>query len=646
MGHSFEQADEEVVGTFLKYFDRLKDQDGFTWDHAEYAKPKVLYEKVCKKMLDKNLFIGICTIKERVISPSKLKKRWLRESVYANLYDFEFKTSDWIIQEIGYALGSGINVILLLEEGLREPGGLQGDLEYITFNREVPEKSFIKILEMISGLKPTKITEESERIAQPILKKDKKEEEKDEEIKMEPDENWKRSDYFKALYQAIINNDEKKEEEISESYLSTDYGKQAEAKIDLKLDRLFIRLFHQKEINLQEVQKLLKEHPSNVGIHSLLGNIYNKYEQYEKSAEYYLKAARLSSDNLQKLQKLSSAAVAFSKIGNESKKESALDQAKDILYNMEDGETELLKALIEISKIENDNVHYLAFYEGLLDCNPDDHSHRFDLAFKYSEVDEYDLSLYHYKMLIKNKPDDLEYIWNNTGWALQQLNLPGKAVEAYQESKKSNNTLAMSNLADMALKAGFVDLAEEICNKAIEFKDCNPRIPKILSQLKSLREDESIKEQKLLEKTQRLRLFYIDYAHACTKKLTSDIQGIWKGLKFDLTIEIKDGYFQAKGSYEKNLLAGLLREASGGHTSRDTTSKMSVLYQGSIFGLGIKFKQTIKEENHTTLPFPKSDVTNEGLMIISEDLTKIKVYQKGDRDNEKFYVLRRKKNKS
>ena len=101
MGHSFEQADEEVVGTFLKYFDRLKDQDGFTWDHAEYAKPKVLYEKVCKKMLDKNLFIGICTIKERVISPSKLKKRWLRESVYANLYDFEFKNYDLIIQEIG-----------------------------------------------------------------------------------------------------------------------------------------------------------------------------------------------------------------------------------------------------------------------------------------------------------------------------------------------------------------------------------------------------------------------------------------------------------------------------------------------------------------------------------------------------------------
>lgn len=49
-----------------------------------------------------------------------------------------------------------MDVIILLEDGLRKPGGLQGDLEYIGFNRNEPSKSFNKILEMLTALTPKK----------------------------------------------------------------------------------------------------------------------------------------------------------------------------------------------------------------------------------------------------------------------------------------------------------------------------------------------------------------------------------------------------------------------------------------------------------------------------------------------------------
>jgi hypothetical protein len=45
-------------------------------------------------------------------------------------------------------------LILLLEEGVRPPGGLQSNIEHIPFKREAPEKSFGKIVEMVTALSP------------------------------------------------------------------------------------------------------------------------------------------------------------------------------------------------------------------------------------------------------------------------------------------------------------------------------------------------------------------------------------------------------------------------------------------------------------------------------------------------------------
>jgi hypothetical protein len=63
-----------------------------------------------------------------------------------------WKTSDWIIQEIGLAIGKKLDLILLLESEVQKPGGLQGDIEYIPFHRDYPARSFQKVLEMTQVL--------------------------------------------------------------------------------------------------------------------------------------------------------------------------------------------------------------------------------------------------------------------------------------------------------------------------------------------------------------------------------------------------------------------------------------------------------------------------------------------------------------
>src|SRR3546814_16621871 len=110
---------------------------------------------------DKNVFIAICTRKELVVDESKIRPGLLRSNIwFANKDDYKWKTSDWIIQEIGLAFGRGLDVILLVEEGVRSPGGLQGALEYISFARSSPELSFGKLLRMVARSEERRVGKE------------------------------------------------------------------------------------------------------------------------------------------------------------------------------------------------------------------------------------------------------------------------------------------------------------------------------------------------------------------------------------------------------------------------------------------------------------------------------------------------------
>jgi hypothetical protein len=107
VGHSFAAEDRDLVRTFLDHFKTLaKAYAGFTWDHAEEAEPKPLSEKVLMKIQDKNVFIGICTRGEYAIGRNNLTRARLnRSTMKTSEQQVQWKTSDWIIQEIGLAVG-------------------------------------------------------------------------------------------------------------------------------------------------------------------------------------------------------------------------------------------------------------------------------------------------------------------------------------------------------------------------------------------------------------------------------------------------------------------------------------------------------------------------------------------------------------
>ncbi|MGD8403257.1 MAG: hypothetical protein PVJ21_06330 [Anaerolineales bacterium] len=130
VGHSFNQNDKPIIDEFLDFLNHVASMGiQFTWDHAEWAEPKELSHKVKEKMKGKNVFIGICTSREQVVVNENLTPvPFFHQFLKARQDNFITKTSDWIIQEIGFAVGQDMSIIILLESGIRRPGGLQGDI--------------------------------------------------------------------------------------------------------------------------------------------------------------------------------------------------------------------------------------------------------------------------------------------------------------------------------------------------------------------------------------------------------------------------------------------------------------------------------------------------------------------------------------
>jgi hypothetical protein len=227
VGHSFSEEDIEVVRKFLKYFSEVSAlYPAFTWHNAEDAEPRLLSAKVLSLISECNAFIGICTRKEYAIFPRVLTAGgWSRAYYKGRNTDFIWKTSDWIIQEIGLAKGRDLPLVLLVERDVRPPGELQGDVEYIPFDRENPERAFGKILEMIRGLSPKApravVVSPDTRSTRMPSDSEARPGQVDGDSSEIPKPEWGLREYRVALYRMVMRGDAKGAAAIDQAYKRT-----------------------------------------------------------------------------------------------------------------------------------------------------------------------------------------------------------------------------------------------------------------------------------------------------------------------------------------------------------------------------------------------------------------------------------------
>src|SRR5882724_6705928 len=123
VGHSFVDEDLEVAD-FVK---TLLTEMSVKCLTGERAEANSVSQKVKDRIKQAELFVGILTRREKLPDGD------------------QWRTSEWLIEEKTHAAALGKKIIILKEKGVVSTGGLQGDAEYIEFDRAQLHRAAIKL---------------------------------------------------------------------------------------------------------------------------------------------------------------------------------------------------------------------------------------------------------------------------------------------------------------------------------------------------------------------------------------------------------------------------------------------------------------------------------------------------------------------
>ena len=555
IGHSFDPEDETIITAFKRMFDSLKKSIAFEWEDAKPTQIRPLSEKVRLKMADKNLFIGIFTRKhielepKKLISPTFWNKHWNKHRYVAKRSDCAYGTSYWITQESGYAIGRGIATLFLVENGVRELKGLHADMEHIYFERGRESECFAKLNEALGqflgegesdagiNIPPKQSGKDIDvMVSENISIQEAVGSNTAQKNAVEIDDAQLFDEMHSASLQKNHGKFKKLKEGILEKYKSDENKTlEWESKILWQEGLLF-----QKDV-LHDLIELQKKKPTNALIAYFIGVEYEKYKNYGKAIDEYLKSAKYETRTLIKIHRISAAAQVYVKNNQE-------DEAIDILLkelredSPDDEKCLIYGYLADIAKaMENDEL-LTCFAEKALALNPSDSSLRFNLAYRYSNMDKGGLALYHYDILATNNPDLSNC--NNLGVAYASLGMPSKAVECYIKASELGATISRANLAQKLLNEGFIDYANVELKKAMESENYEKdNVGRALTRIDSIREEESKKEKETLESVSEERRFKQDYADAYSFSFNvgDTLSGDWNSKHGKIEIHLKSG---------------------------------------------------------------------------------------------------------
>jgi len=637
VGHSFRDEDSDVVDVFLELLERISSMGiDFSWEHAEWAEAKELSTKVKEKMEDKNTFVGICTAREMAIGPESLVPLpILHNRLISHASKYTTKTSDWLLQEIGFAFGRNMRIVILLEKGLRAPGGLQGDIEYIAFDRSRPELSYPKLLEMIQSLIPKVVEDGQEAPASKTTKEGPQDQDSPAEGEEEkPREEWTFDDFDRSLLVAIFQGDSEAESDVFDAYLESELPETAEDEPSWRARRFYYQLQYQNKDVLDELIELRNRHPKNPQILHFTAVAYEKYSDYLTSAKLLEESAQVTEEPGIQFHRHRLAAINFAKANNPAAQSRCLELAQSLEEKVDSGRAHLLKAKAEIAKAKGDDQLSRLYLEGYLDKRPNDHSARFDLAYGYSENGDNDLAAVHYRILTNRKPGTGN--WNNLGVALDALGIKSRCAIAYREAAALGNTLAMSNLAHKYINEGFLDDAENLTAEAVRLDDYDQSIGNAIGRIKKVKDDDAKAEDKIENSLQSPRRFFVEFADASVRDPIQQLPDRWTGPKCPLQVSIAGQVFRASGSYEVEEkgfnVAAIL---SGKKEDRHVIER--VCYEGQMEGRSISYLMWTWREGTTPPTDKKPD--SSGLFIVDDSAERIRGYAFDAANRDEFFEL-------
>ena len=635
VGHSFGETDKEVVRKFLDHFRTLESvYPNFMWDHAEEVDLKTLSEKVISKIQDKNVFIGICTSRELAIEEAALSRTIFGKLKVAEA-DLKRKTSDWIIQEIGLAIGRDMKLVIFLEQGVREPGGLFGDIEYIPFSRAHPHESFDKFLQVLKKLSPINAATAAE--AKPADVKEKSQKPELSNVVSEPSPSWTMENYDEASFHKIIENDSEGLEKINTAFKASIFA-QGDGLSEWEGRQEYYRALCGGAADLEKLKKLSAEHPTNRKLLFFVANAYEDYGDHLNAAKKFEEAASHSTDQFGALQNWGRAAVQYAHDGKMPRALELLEKIKT------DGEgnprlNEILVSVVgSLADIEKDEDLQLALLEKAVEEQPGDTAGRFNLAYKHSQTENGDMALHHYMKIPAITRDPTT--WNNLGVCFGQIGMSVGAVRAFRKAGEENETLAMSNLGFKLLSAGFIDEAKAECDKAIKLDGYHKNVPLLATRLQEVPEEEKKKLDEALDKVKLKASFYRRLGDAVVLRAPKTVAGKWQSSEYVLEATLNGTAIRLAGSYQRP--ASPLANALGiGIGMPPHTVLQKIEYDGRVRGQIIISTVSRTGDNESASLLALGLDKGKALMYFNADGSELHIMENPQSISPNFYVLKR-----
>lgn len=529
VGHSFDPKDENLINKILSFLTK----NSITWDDGDRAQNKDISDKIKKRISDNEIFIGIFTVEREIKQESVYQEQPKRESLIHRLKLGFFPdkppkilppiytTSNWVIQESGFAIGKERKLILLVERGIDKFPELQGDAELILFDRCSLDTALVNLLQMIQDIRSK--SQSTEQMASREIPTEDKEGAIGVEAKQKGlpwgkmFEAQERGDIpgFVKIYQ----------DEIRE------HLKEPNA---LFWDALVCGVKYRSG-DSEALDKLIEmsEKTKNYDVVIQLASCYDSVGKNDDARKEFLKSIALTEDINEKLNSYISIAKSYAR---EKGYDTAINTLLEVA-NTKEFFTELEKVFVglsEIAKIKEDDDLYIAFAEKVLSINPVNTTLRFNLGLKYLNLKKNDLAVYHYKELLHNQ--ESSGCLNNLAIGYAGLDMKAKEAACYEKAiSKKDDTLPYANVSQKYLDEGFTNTAERLLKEANELsvKDIEvvENVGKAKGRLKSILEEEEKKEKEILGLAEQIHKFRIRHTDAYSFRFNEgnlpDITGKW-----------------------------------------------------------------------------------------------------------------------
>jgi tetratricopeptide (TPR) repeat protein len=455
--------------------------------------------------------------------------------------------------------------------------------------------------------------------------------------KESPDATWGLRQYQRAMLTAMMDNDSARLKLINEAFLNSPHGATDSQRLTWEANTEYFWMIAGKSGHLQLLVALAEANPTISGVVEFLARAYSQLGEHGRAARAYASAHEAVSEPQKAAKLLRAAAKHFALDGDFKQAFALADKIRLTIVAKASNESILLEALLELANLQKDDDASIATMERLLELKPDDTDVRFKLAFKQSENSNHDLALHHYLKI--RSPERRSGTWNNLGVCLEHFSLSTKAVAAYREAAKQDETIAMANVGSKLLSAGFIDEAQAECDKALKVGTVSKNVGDLIAKIAETAELEEKHQESILSDAKPKLDFYRSIGRAMALGRTTGLGGHWQGPDCILQITEAAAKVELVGTFERDRNALSLALIGGPNIGLIPKIKHSVRYSGEMKGNA--FFGSVKRAQDNESLLSAAGGQKKVFMVLNEVGSEFAVMENSDAAVPTFYSITR-----